>query len=84
MIPRPSTIPALPDGSPNPEWWITEDGFRFKVGSVLYNYYDGEWGTVTSEPDPSSQGWFDFQTDDGRTKALNSVRVCRIRPKGRT
>ena len=72
--PRPSSLPALSNGEPNPEWFITEDGHPFAVGDRLYNYYDGEWGTVTSEPD-SYSGW--FTSDAGRSTTLNSVRVSK-------
>lgn len=78
--PRPSSIPALPNGDPNPEWLITEDGHAFVPGDRLYNYYDGVWGTVMSEPDPHG-GWFDFTTDNDRRTTLNSVRVSKEEPK---
>lgn len=51
--------------APNPEWWITEDGQPFKVGDRLWNYYDCEWGTVLSEPDPFD-GWFEFQPENAQ------------------
>lgn len=78
--PRPSSLPQV-DGGPNPEWWITEDGHPFKVGDRLYNYYDGVWGTVVSEPDPY-RGWFDFQPEGNEhTTSLNSVRVSKEPPR---
>lgn len=77
--PRPSSLPQLDDGEPNPEWLITEDGHQFENGDRLFNYYDGLWGTVKSEPDPYS-GWFDFEHDDGRRTTLNSVRVSKQEP----
>jgi hypothetical protein len=78
--PRPSSIPPLEDGSPNPEWLITEDGHSFQVGDRLYNYYDGKWGTVVNEP--GHHGWFDFKQDDGSVTILNSVRVSKNPPTG--
>lgn len=66
---------------PNPEWWITEDGIEFKVGDRLYNYYDGRWGTVVSEPD-GLHGWFRFQEDGAsHSNSLNSVRVSSREPR---
>jgi len=41
----------------------------------LYNYYDGEWGTVTEMPTEYSNGWFALTTDDGCRTSLNGVRV---------
>ena len=65
---------------PNPQWLITEDGYDFKVGDRLFNYYDGEWGTVVSEP-REWDGWFDFQPEGVTwSKTLNSVRVSKKQP----
>lgn len=66
---------------PNPEWWITEDGVVFKVGDRLFNYYDGLWGTVETEP-REHDGWFDFRHDGSSyTTILNSVRVASKEPE---
>jgi hypothetical protein len=45
------------------------------LGMRLYNYYDGEWGTVTEMPTEYSNGWFALTTDDGYRTSLNGVRV---------
>ena len=63
--------------NPNPEWWITEDGKPFQVGDLLWNYYDGEYVTVLTEPS-EFDGWFNCKTDKGGTVYLNSVRVCSV------
>lgn len=78
--PRPSSLPRLDDGSPNPEWLITEDGHPFGVGDRLFNYYDCKWGRVASEPD-SYNGWFNFVHEDGTSASLNSVRVSKHEPR---
>lgn len=63
---------------PNPEWYITEDGVEFGVGDKVYDYYDGRWVVVVSDPaKDKSSGWFDTETLDGkRAGYLNSVRVA--------
>jgi hypothetical protein len=68
---------------PNPEWWITEDGVEFTIGDCVYNYYDGEWGTVVEKSFPDLMfGWFDFKPHGQNfTKSLNSVRVSAREPR---
>jgi hypothetical protein len=65
---------------PNPEWWIAENGVEFKVGDRVYNYYDCEWVTVISEPEPEGMGWFSVKNDNGRRYTLNSVRISTRKP----
>ena len=67
---------------PNPQWWITEDGFPFQKGDRVYNYYDGEWGTVENDPGEDDRfGWFDFRPEGSTfTKPLNSVRISSKEP----
>ncbi len=63
------------------EWYITEDGYEFGVGDHVYNYYDGEWGVVMTDP-ALNRGWFDFRPDGtfGMT-SLNSVRIASKEPQ---
>lgn len=68
------------DHLPNPEWWITEDGYEFKVGDLVYNYYDGEWVTVVSEPN-DQLGWFTVRRESGSEYSLNSVRISKHKPE---
>jgi lipocalin len=41
----------------------------------VYNYYDGEWVTVTRMPREYDNGWFQVTTDGGGTYSLNGARV---------
>jgi hypothetical protein len=50
------------------EWTITEDGFRFGKGDLVFNYYDCEWVVVDEDPTETHGGWF-------RTRRPNPVRV---------
>lgn len=63
------------------EWTITEDGFRFGVGDRVYNYYDGEWVIVLTEPD--DRGWFNVRREGFPASggySLNSVRIAANMP----
>jgi hypothetical protein len=47
----------------------------------LWNYYDGEWVTVTRMPRPEfDRGWFEATRDDGTKTSLNGVRVAARKP----
>lgn len=73
FAPRCSACPAL----------TTEDNRTpITLGMRLYNYYDGDWGTVTEMPTEYSRGWFQFTTDDGYRCSLNGVRVSTHAPRG--
>lgn len=83
--PRPSTIKDDPT-----EWDITEDGYEFSVGDILFNYYDCCWVKVASEPDPTAYGWFHVRalkkkdeapSSSRGTYTLNSVRVSAKYPE---
>ena len=79
--PRPSTT-----DDPT-EWDITEDGYEFSVGDIVFNYYDCEWVQVDSEPKEMAHGWFDVSPVEGQGKGkrgrytLNSVRVSAKYPE---
>jgi len=76
--PRPSSIPALEDGSPNPEWLITEDGVPFAVGDRLFDYYDFRWVVVAEAPE-GPFGWFRVRLaefPDSWGYSTNSVRLA--------
>lgn len=74
--------PRPRESSPtNPaEWSETEDGFPFKVGDRLFNYYDGKWGVVAEESRADAGGWFYFDHEDGTRVMLNCVRVAKNEP----
>lgn len=57
---------------------VTADRKIVHQGDRVYNYYDGEWGIIASEPD--REGWFDFTDDNDRTKTLNGERITSLRP----
>lgn len=59
--------------SSRPAGVVTADGKTANVGDQVFNYYDGHWGTITSEPD--ADGWFDVARTDGRTVYLNGERI---------
>ena len=53
------------------------------IGTRVYNYYDGGWVTVRSDPkDPaaSTPGWFLVEDEAGNLGVLNSVRVAAFPP----
>jgi len=62
------------------QWIYTADNVKVHVGVRVFNYYDGEWGTITGPMD--NEGWFDFTADSGRVKALNGERICTYNPNG--
>ena len=68
---------------PNPEWFITEDGYEFTVGDRVFNYYDCWWGIVLDEP-RMPDGWFHLRreerTDDTFGSSYNSVRISKYPP----
>jgi hypothetical protein len=66
---------------PNPQWWITEDGYEFKVGDRVFNYYDCWWGIVEDEP-RMPDGWFHLRKEgsEGRGSSYNSVRISKFPP----
>lgn len=74
--PRPSSIPRLENGDPNPEWNITEDGVEFHKGDKVFDYYDCRWVTVKEEPSDTYDGWFDVEEGG----SLNSCRVSNKPP----
>lgn len=53
----------------------TADGYRLQAGEKAFNYYDMYVGTIG---DIDSEGWFDFQGDDGQRAILNGERICSI------
>jgi hypothetical protein len=58
----------------------TADGRLVTEGDRVFNYYDGEWGTVGRV---GSDGWFDHIREDGtRGALLNGERVCVVIPPG--
>lgn len=81
------------------EWDITEDGYEFSVGDIVFNYYDCEWVEVLTEPEDTGLGWFSVRRVGTKSEyTLNSVRVSwnyppwytpkdkdkEVEPKGRT
>lgn len=68
----------------NPEWWVTEDGYKFEVGDRLFDYYDCQWVIVMSEPKATNLGWFDVHKEGAEnpksTYTTNSVRVSKNTP----
>lgn len=75
--PRPSSLQDHPQ-----EQRITEDGFEFKDGDRLFNYYDCKWGIVVDR-DPAiyrDKEWFTFEHEDGTRTTLNAVRVSKNAP----
>lgn len=62
------------------EWNITEDGFRFGIGDIVFDYYDCRWVTIKGDPtgegDPWANGWFDLE----ESGTLNSTRVVATPP----
>jgi hypothetical protein len=53
---------------------VTADDFTVDEGSRVFNYYDGEWGTIGRI---GNDGWFDHIREDGsRGSLLNGDRVC--------
>ena len=59
----------------------TEDGKRVDAGDVVFNYYDGKWGTIV-EGSIDAHGWFDVRHEDGTRKTLNGERISSFDPKG--
>jgi len=55
------------------------DGRSAKVGDRVYDYYDREWGTVTSAP--KGDGWFEFTSTAGVFRTLNGERVVARMPE---
>jgi hypothetical protein len=66
--------------SPCPQLLTEDNRTPIAEGMRLYNYYDGEWGTVAEMPTEYSNGWFTFVTDDGYRSSLNGVRVATTNP----
>lgn len=58
---------------------VTADGKTVGEDDRVFNYYDGEWGTIRGI---DAEGWFDHYREDGtRGAVLNGERVCvRIGP----
>ena len=54
------------------------DGNVASCGDQVYNYYDGCFVTISSEPE--ADGWFYTVDERGRTKILNGERVCKRPP----
>jgi hypothetical protein len=55
----------------------TADNVVVHKGDRVYNYYDCEWGTITSEMD--QEGWFDFTNERGRVRGLNGERISSVK-----
>jgi hypothetical protein len=74
-----------PRCSPCPQLSTEDNRTPIALGMRLYNYYDGEWGTVTEMPTEYSNGWFQLTNDRGHRTSLNGVRVVADpEPKGPT
>lgn len=59
---------------------VTADGKVVAKGARVFNYYDGQWGTVGTI---DYEGWFDHIPDHGsRGAILNGERVCVDIPPG--
>ena len=56
----------------------TEDGKTVHKGDRVFNYYDGVWVTITTDPD--SEGWFDCEGDT-RRYYLNGSRISSYDPR---
>lgn len=67
--------------SPCPQLSTEDDRTPITLGMRLWNYYDGEWVTVTRMPRPEfDRGWFEATRDDGTKTSLNGVRVAARKP----
>ena len=59
----------------------TADNRLVGVGDRVFNYYDGHWGVIATEPD--NDGWFDVVDHlSGRRMYLNGERICVVIPPG--
>jgi hypothetical protein len=56
--------------------YVTEDGVELKEGDRAYNYYDMKPGKIGRAS--FSEGWFDFEHDDGTIQLLNGQRICSV------
>lgn len=88
---RPSSIPEedryREDGTD--EWFVTEDGYEFKEGDVLWSPYTYEWHKVVVRDEKlygSFYGWFDTVDPVTGTKSetLNSSRLTKRNSNGKT
>jgi len=61
--------------SPCPQLSTEDNRTPITLGMRVYNYYDGEWVTVTRMPREYDNGWFQVTTDGGGTYSLNGARV---------
>lgn len=63
------------------EWYTTEDGYEFKEGDKLFDYYDCRW-VIVGELTNNHDGWFDVLDPDTGNRAgmLNSVRMSKHQP----
>ena len=53
----------------------TEDGIKLEAGERAFNYYGRKPGVIG---DIESDGWFDFNHDDGTKAFLNGERICSV------
>jgi hypothetical protein len=66
--------------SPCPQLSTEDDRTPITLGMRLWNYYDGEWVTVTELPREYSAGWFEVTNDAGSQYTLNGVRTAARKP----